>query len=153
MRDTREVAEEIRVGELTIRFLVEGAELGGAAAVFEAIVPPQARVPAPHSHDGYEETIYGVEGVMTFTVDGERREIGPGDLVVIPRGAVHGFVNEGDAEAKGLVVVTPGVLRPDFFREVAAVLDAAAAAGRPPDPAEIGAVMLRHGLTPAPPSA
>jgi hypothetical protein len=43
--------------------------------------------------------------------------------------------------------VTPGILGPDYFREVAAILDAAA--GGPPDFAALGEVMRRHGLTSA----
>ena len=50
--------------------------------------------------------------------------------------------------AKALAVVTPGILGPDFFHEVAAILDAAT--NGPPDLAAIAAVMRRHGLTPAP---
>ncbi len=53
-----------------------------------------------------------------------------------------------DVDAKALAVVTPGILGPDYFREVAAILDAAA--GGPPDFAALGDVMRRHGLTPAP---
>ena len=48
---------------------------------------------------------------------------------------------------KALAIVTPGILGPDFFRAVAAVLDASAAG--PPDGAALGEVMRRHGLTPA----
>jgi quercetin dioxygenase-like cupin family protein len=58
------VREEIEVGQLTIRFLVEGEESGGSVAVFEFDVPAGAKVAAGHSHDGYEETIYGLEGVL-----------------------------------------------------------------------------------------
>ena len=109
---------------------------------------PAAGVPIPHSHDGYEETIYGVDGVLTWTVDGTPVDVGPGEALCIPRGAVHSFANAGEVDARALAVVTPGVLGPDYFRELAAVADAAA--GGPPDPAEIAAVMRRHGLTPAP---
>lgn len=147
MMTTTMTTDEIRIGQLTIRFLVEAAELGGAAAVFEFTVPAQAKVPVPHSHDAYEETIYGVAGVLAWTVDGETRDVGPGETLTIPRGAVHGFRNDSGADAKALAIVTPGVLGPEYFREVAAVV----AGGSPPDPAEIGAVMRRHGLTPAPP--
>jgi len=139
--------EEIRVGELTIRFLVEGAEAEGSVAVFEFDVPAGSRVAAAHSHDGYEETIYGLEGVLTWTVEGVSSDVGPGEALVIPRGAVHQFDNRGDVDAKALAIVTPGILGPDYFREVGAILDAAA--GGPPDLAAIGAVMKRHGLTPA----
>ena len=139
--------EEIRVGEVTIRFLVEGEQSAGSVAVFEFDVPGGARVPVAHSHDGYEETIYGLDGVLTWTVDGTPTEVGPGEALLIPRGAVHHFDNPGDVDAKALAIVTPGVLGPDFFREIAAILDAAA--GGPPDLAAIAAVMGRHGLTPA----
>ena len=53
-------SEEIRVGPLAIRFLVEGEASGGSVAVFEFDVPAGARLPGAHSHDGYEETVYGL---------------------------------------------------------------------------------------------
>ena len=139
--------EEIRVGDLAMRFLVEGAASGGTVAVFEFDVPAAAGVPFPHSHDGYEETIYGLDGTLTWTIDGAAVEVGPGEAVCIPRGAVHHFANTGDEDARALAIVTPGVLGPDYFRELAAVVEAAAG---PPDPATIADVMLRHGLTPRP---
>jgi len=140
--------QAINVGDLTIRYLVEGEEAGGSVAIFEFEVPAGAKVPAAHSHDGYEETIYGLEGVVTWTVDGVPTNLGPGEALLIQRGAVHRFDNNGDVDATMLAVITPGILGPEYFREVGAVLEAAA--GGPPDLASIGAVMRRHGLTPAP---
>ncbi len=137
--------EEIEVGELTIRFLVEGEKSGGSVAVFEFDVPAGAKVAAGHSHDGYDETIYGLEGVLTWTVEDVPIEVGPGETLFIPRGAVHKFDNTDDVDARSLAVVTPGILGPDYFREVAAILDASA--GGPPDFAALGEVMRRHGLT------
>ena len=140
--------EEIRIGELAIRFLVEGRESGGSVAIFEFDVPAAAKVPVAHSHDAYEETIYGLEGVLTMTVEGVPTEVGPGDVLLIPRGIVHRFDNLHDADARALAIVSPGILGPDYFRDIAAVVDAAG--GGPPDLAAIGAAMKRHGLTPAP---
>jgi quercetin dioxygenase-like cupin family protein len=140
--------EEIKIGQLAIRFLVEGQASGGSVAVFEFDVPAGAKVPVAHSHDGYEETVYGLEGVLTWTIEGIPTEVGPGEALCIRRGVVHHFDNTHDLDAKTLAVVTPGILGPDYFREVAAILDAAA--GGPPDLAAIAAVMRRHGLTPAP---
>ncbi len=139
--------EEIKVGAMAIRFLVEGAETSESVAVFEFDVPAGAKLPAAHSHDGYEETIYGLEGVLTWTVDGTPTDIGPGETLFIPRGAVHQFDNAYDIDAKALAIVTPGILSPDYFREVAAILDADVAG--PPDIQAIASVMRRHGLTPA----
>jgi quercetin dioxygenase-like cupin family protein len=137
---------EIRVGDMAIRFLLEGEQSGGSVAIFEFDVPAGARIAAAHSHDGYDETIYGVKGVLTWTLEGTPTDVGPGETFFIPRGAVHHFENGSDVDARALAVVTPGILGPAFFEEVAAVIDSA---DGPPDPAAIGAVMRRHGLTPA----
>jgi len=140
--------EEIRLGQMAIRFLLEGAASGGSVAVFEFDVPAGTKVPVAHSHDAYEETIYGLRGSLTWTVEETVTEVGPGDVLCIPRGAVHHFDNTGAADATALAIATPGVLGPDYFREIAAVV--AATAGGPPDVVAIGEVMKRHGLTPAP---
>ena len=140
--------EEIRIGQLAIRFVVEGDESRGAVAMFEFDVPAGAKVPIAHSHDGYEETIYGLEGVLTWTVEQTPTDVGPGEALFIPRGVVHRFDNTGDVDARALAVVTPGVLGPDYFRELAAIVEAAA--GAPPDLQAMAEAMRRHGLTPCP---
>jgi mannose-6-phosphate isomerase-like protein (cupin superfamily) len=131
-----------------VRFLVESDDSNGSASIFECIVPANSKLPAPHSHDAFEETIYGLEGTTTWTVDGSAVEIAPGDALCIGRGQVHGFDNKGTVDAKFLAISTPGVMSPAYFREIHEVL--AAAAGGPPDMAEVAEVMRRHGLTPAP---
>jgi quercetin dioxygenase-like cupin family protein len=140
--------EEIRIGQVAIRFLLTGEASGGSVAVFEFDVPAGARVPAAHSHDAYEETIYGLEGVLTWTLEGRPTDVGPGEVLCIPRGVIHRFDNDHADDARMLAIVSPGVLGPEYFRECAAVL--AAAAGGPPDLAALAEVMRRHGLTPAP---
>ena len=85
----------INLGAIDITFLVEAHESHGAATVFECRVPVGANVPVAHSHDGFEETVYGLEGVTTFTIDGHTRDLGPGEAVCIRRGHVHQFVNHG----------------------------------------------------------
>ena len=140
--------EEIQIGQLVIRFLLEGNASGGSVAIFEFDVPTGAKVPIAHSHDSYEETIYGLEGILTWTVDGHKSDVGPGQVLCIRRGAVHRFDNDHGVDAKMLAIVSPGILGPDYFREMAAVVKAAA--GGPPDPAALAEVMRRHGLTPAP---
>src|SRR4051794_9531040 len=139
--------DEIRIGQLATRFLVEGDESAGSVAVFEFDVPAGARVPIAHSHDGYEETVYGLEGVLTWTVGDATIDVRRGEALVIPRGVVHRFENTGDADATTLAIVTPGILGPGYFRDLAAIVDAAA--GGPPDLAAMAAAMRRHGLTPA----
>src|SRR3954447_20624891 len=138
-------AEPIHVGALTMTFHVDAEQSNGSLTVFEVDVPPGAHVPAPHSHDGFEETIYGLAGTTRWTIDGADTLVGPGESVCITRGVVHGFVNDTDDQAKFLAIASPGVFGPQFFRDMGAVL----AGDGPPDPAAIGDVMRRHGLTPA----
>ena len=140
--------DTIIVGALGVRFLVEAADSNGSAAMFECYVPANSRMPAPHSHDGFEETIYGLKGTTTWTVDGETIDVRPGDAVCVQRGQVHGFQNQGELDATFLAIATPGMLGPTYFREIGDIL--AASTGGPPDLAAIGEVMRRHGLTPAP---
>jgi quercetin dioxygenase-like cupin family protein len=144
--------ETLCLGPLVIRFLLTGDSSNGTAALFEVVVPGSQRLMAPaHSHDQYEETVYGVEGVLTWIVDGKVFDIGPGQALCIPRGAVHRFDNNTSQDAKVLCVVTPAALGPQYFRDIAEVIKEAT--GGPPDQARIKEVMLRHGLTPiaAPP--
>jgi quercetin dioxygenase-like cupin family protein len=141
--------ETIRLGPLAVRFLITGDDSAGSVAAFELTIPGTQRLAAPaHSHDGYEETIYGIEGVSTWTIDGEQIEVGPGKALCIPRGAIHRFDNNGSREAKALCMITPAAIGPQYFRESAEVINAAA--GGPPDRVRLAEIMRRHGLTPAP---
>ena len=137
--------ERIRAGQIEVRFLLESKDSNGQLAMFEFTVPAGAKVPLPHSHERYDETVYGLEGVLTFTVNGKPTELAARETCFIPRGAVHGFNNLKQANAKALAVVTPALLGPDYFREMAAIVNA----GGPPDLEKIKAVMTKHGLVPA----
>jgi len=65
-------------------------------------VPGGQRLLAPaHGHDHYEERIYGIDGALTWTVDGRQIEIGPGQALCIPRGAIHRFDNPREPGCEG----------------------------------------------------
>jgi len=138
--------ETIRIGPLGIRFLLTGDDTNGSVSVFEVTVPAGQKLAAPaHKNDAYEETLYGIEGVMTWTIDGQAIKVGPGQAVCIPRGAVHRFDNFGTEDAKQLSIVTPAIMGPAYFREASEVVNAAA--GGPPDAAKMVEVFRRHGMT------
>ena len=139
--------ETIKASQNTIDFLLETTDTNGSAAMFEFTVPAGAKAPIPHYHENFDETIYGLAGVMTFTVEGEPIDIMQGDTCFIPRGAVHGFNNLQQTDAKALAVITPAMLGPIFFKEMAGILNA----GGPPDMEKIKLVMAKHGLIPVMP--
>ena len=144
--------ETIRLGPLAVRFLITGENSNASIAAFEVSVPGGQRLEAPaHSHDHYEETIYGIDGVLTWTVNGKQVDVGPGQALCIPRGAVHRFDNHGRQNARALCVITPAAIGPQYFRDSAEVINAAA--GGPPDRAKMAEIMRRYGLTPAAPQA
>jgi hypothetical protein len=146
--------EEIRIGQLAIRFLVEGKDSGGSVAIFELDVPAGAKVPIAHHHDACEETIYGIEGVITFTLEGRTIEIGPGDALCIPRysaGSRPPLRQPSPRHIQNAGNRHPRHPHPGLLPEIAAIAKAAATSvpPTPPDPKALAEVMRRHGLTPA----
>jgi quercetin dioxygenase-like cupin family protein len=138
--------ETITIGPLGIRFLLTGDDSNGGASVFEVLVPRGQKLAAPaHKNDAYEEILYGMEGVLTWTVDGTPIKVGPGQALCIPRGAVHRFDNFSGEDVKQLAVISPAIMGPAYFREAAEVIGAAA--GGPPDRVKMTEIFRRHGMT------
>src|SRR6185295_8956387 len=115
-------AEPIQLGALSVRFHVDADESGGSVSIFECEVPADARMPAPHSHDEFDETVFGLDGVTTFTVGAAQTDLTPGEALFIPRRVIHGFRNGAEADARFLAVISPGLLGSGYFREVAVVI-------------------------------
>jgi quercetin dioxygenase-like cupin family protein len=139
------VPEIISIRGLELRFLQSKEDTAGSLDMFEMTVQPNSRMPVAHYHESWDETVYGLDGVVSFRVDGRQLTVAPGEHLFIPRGVVHAFSNDTQAPASCLVVLTPGVLGPGYFREVAALL-----AEPEPDMARMKETMLRHGLIPMP---
>jgi mannose-6-phosphate isomerase-like protein (cupin superfamily) len=57
--------------------------------------------------DPMEEIYFMASGSGEMAVDGDRRQVGPGDAVWIPAGSVHGLRNNGKEECVILVVASP----------------------------------------------
>ena len=136
---------DIKVGQLGIRYLVDGSATAGLG-MFELTVPPGAMVPPPHSHTSNEEIVYVLEGTLRYTVGADTRDLRPGQSMTTPKGAVHAFANPTTSVARALIVMSPDV-GAGYFEDVAAVVNT----GGPPDKAALMAVMARHGLVPAVP--
>ena len=135
----------VKIGQLEIRYLMDGTVSGAGVGMFELTVPTGARVPPPHSHTNNEEVVYVLEGTLRYSVDGEVRDLKPGERMYTPRGSVHAFSNPHDRAARALIILTPDI-GAQYFREVGSIVNA----GGPPDRARLLATMQRFGLTPAP---
>jgi uncharacterized cupin superfamily protein len=136
---------EIKVGQLRIRYLIDGAQSAGLG-MFELTVPPSSNVPPPHSHTNNEEIVYVLEGTLRYSVGTDIRDLTPGQSMRTPKGSVHGFSNPFGSVARALITLAPDI-GPKYFEDVATVINA----GGPPDKAALVAVMSRYGLVPAAP--
>jgi quercetin dioxygenase-like cupin family protein len=97
------------------RFLVTGAETGGAYFAMEAVVPPGGG-PPPHVHRNEDETFYVLEGRCAFRLGDETITAGPRDFVNVPRGTVHCFHNASAAPVRLILTFTPAGME-KFFEE------------------------------------
>jgi len=141
--------EVIEAAGMRIQFLIEGHETNDSISIFRCDFEAGARSPMPHSHDAFDETNYGLSGEITFMVDGVRHSLGPGDVLHVPRGVVHGF---GVKEAASILAIsTPGLFGSSYFRAMADALNAAG--DGPPDRDLLIAIQKQHGLTPALPTS
>jgi quercetin dioxygenase-like cupin family protein len=136
----------IRIGQLEIRYLMDGTVAGAGSGMFELTVGPGARVPPAHSHSNNEEIVYVLEGKLRYSVDGEMRDLTPGERMYSPRGSVHAFSNPNDRPARALVILTPDI-GAQYFRDIAEVVGAPGG----PGPGKMVEVMTRYGLVLAPP--
>jgi hypothetical protein len=84
-----------------------------------------------------------LSGRLSYSVDGHARDLGPGECMHTPKGAVHGFRNAGTETARALIVLTPDI-GAQYFRDIAEV----GSAGGPPDRSRMLEIMARYGLVP-----
>jgi quercetin dioxygenase-like cupin family protein len=140
-----DMPDDVRIGALVLKFLIDDANNDGRLVMFEMTVPEKAKVPAPHYHRDFDEALYGLAGTLTMTIDGAVREVTPGEAVFVPRGAVHQFQNLHAGDARVLVTLTPAIAGRKYFEELATVVNA----GGPPDMAKVKETMLKYGLVPA----
>lgn len=97
------------------RFLITGAETGGAYFAMEALVAPGGGPPL-HIHSREDETFYVLDGTIEFRVGEEIITAGPGDYVSVPRGVVHNFHNPSDQVSRLILTFTPAGME-HFFLE------------------------------------
>lgn len=124
---------------IEIRVLLPAGALDGALSMFEDRNAPGAGPPL-HVHHDAEEVFHILAGDYRLKCGDRVIEAGPGDVVMVPRGTPHTYLNVGTGEGRLLVTMRPGGFE-GFFREVAAAgLDA------PADVEEIARIGARHGI-------
>ncbi|MDQ5807163.1 MAG: cupin domain-containing protein [Actinomycetota bacterium] len=126
---------------LGVRWVVSGAQTGGALAIVEHDLAPRALGAPMHTHANEDEISHVTAGRLGVQVGDEVLEAGPGDTVVKPRGVPHAFWNAGDEPLRFLEVITPAGFE-KYFADIAPILDGPG----PPDVERLGAVMARYDM-------
>ena len=136
--------ETIRIGAMSVTFIKTRHETGGIFDLFELTIPPLVYVPIPHIHRKYDETIFGLDGNMTWTLGDKPTPVSKGSVLHIPRGVPHFYENRHHTMARILCLQTPGVLGPEYYRELASLYTQDGIA----DLASIASTMHRYGIVP-----
>lgn len=93
---------DVGLGEL----LLGGGDSAGQLAIMEMRARPGVVVP-DHIHKGAEELFYILEGELIVGMAGTEERVGPGDLVVVPRGTVHAHRNDATNPTRWLTLFAP----------------------------------------------
>jgi quercetin dioxygenase-like cupin family protein len=99
----------------TYRILISGKQTGGAFATIDMLIPPGGG-PGPHSHAGFQESFYVIEGEIEVKSEASIYVATKGSFVSIPKGGiVHCFKNKTDITAHLLCMVVPSGLEEMFI--------------------------------------
>jgi mannose-6-phosphate isomerase-like protein (cupin superfamily) len=121
-------------------------QTGGDFSLMERTLPapgPATRKPPPHRHANCSEAFFVLDGQISFTLDGQDLTGGPGDFLLVPRGAAHTFGNASPEPARLLVLHAPAM--DGYFEELHRLW----ASGQPPATEQERALMARFGMEPA----
>ena len=142
------------MGGLTNRFMIRGAETGGAFSILEHRLAPRALAGPLHKHSGEDEYSFVLEGQVGAVLGDEEFSAKAGDLICKPRGQWHTFWNAGDLPARILEIIAPAGLEELFssFGDLVGPLDPATMAemagryGAELDFERTFPIVQRHGL-------
>jgi mannose-6-phosphate isomerase-like protein (cupin superfamily) len=132
-----------RGSEMIFKALAAGC--GGDLSLMERTLPPGGRQQPPHRHTNCSEAYFGLDGLVTVTVEGTDHTVGPGDFLLVPRGTGHTFGNRSPEPVRLLVIHAPAM--DAYF----AALHELWHRPQPPEPAQERELMARFGMAPAGP--
>ena len=131
--------ERVSLRGTEVVFKAAGKRAGGGPTVLEFITAPGFAT-GDHVHRTIEEIFCVLDGEFVLRAGEWSGRVGPGGVVRVPPGMVHGFANPGSAPATLLLLISPAGVHEEYFRELAAILAKPGA----PDAAAIGALRARY---------
>ena len=132
--------DEVFLGSIGVRFLINGAETGERFSFLEHPMSPRALAAPLHRHSREDEYSFVLEGRMGALLGEEVVEAGPGELVFKPRNQWHTFWNASDEPCRILEIISPAGFE-QYFRELAAM-----GGPRNADPVQFAELVERYGF-------
>lgn len=108
--------EMYRRGPMLSEFMLTAEQTEGRYSIVREIFKPGMSSYPGHSHHFHSEVFFIVSGVMEWTVNGETKKIGPGDLVYIPPNSPHAGRVVGDEDVHALMIYEPAGYERNYFR-------------------------------------
>ena len=109
------------LGRLTLAFKVSAVDNDGAYTLVEVIEPPGSGA-GLHRHSTYDETHIICEGHYECRLGEETLKLGPGEIMVAPRGTPHSIKSLGPETGRELIVSSPGGIFDGFIAEVSGAM-------------------------------
>ena len=111
-------AEALVTGVGIQRLLLDSSDTGGALSAHRILLRDGAEGAQPHRHRRASELFYVLSGAIDLLAGGDVLHATEGDMVVVPPDVDHAFAATPGADGELLVVVTPGIQRFEFFRDL-----------------------------------
>jgi quercetin dioxygenase-like cupin family protein len=105
-------------GGYRLRFTTTSADSGGALLEMDVTYPARSRPPAAHLHPLQEETFRVLQGMLRTEIGGARRDYGPGETFVVPRGTPHAMHAAADDPTRFVWQVRPALATEAMFEKV-----------------------------------
>ena len=143
---TPEQTESLNIFGAGVEILLRGSDTDGAAATYRVTADPGVGSP-PHVHLRDDETFYVLSGEFEFLCGGQVTTLAPGASIFLPRGIPHAFRNAGTVRAQMLGIGLPAG-HEEFFEDASRL-----GQNGPPSQEEVSAVLQKHGMELAAPTA
>jgi mannose-6-phosphate isomerase-like protein (cupin superfamily) len=127
---------------LANRYVLRGDTTEGRFALVVHTIPPRALAAPVHTHEREDEYSFVLTGRLGAQIGDDVVEVGPGELVLKPRGIPHAFWNPGDEETRVLEIISPAGFE-QYFADLAPNL----ARGGGADFTALDEIRSRYGLT------
>lgn len=134
-----------QLGRMTLTFTTTAEHNAGGYTLCEAIEPPASGA-GLHRHPTYDETFVICEGHYVFQLGEKRLELGPGDVVFVPRGTPHSFMSMGPEIGRQLIISSPGGIFDAFIAEVAGSKVDSGSPSKPGVATDFRAIAAKYGM-------